>query len=347
MTIEIVPIAAVPTGELLDLLRTCLGEAAFERDETFWRWKHEANPFGVSPGLVALAGTRPVALRTFMRWRWRAGGETVEAVRAVDTVTHPEWRRRGIFQRLTRKLCEQCAERGIRLVFNTPNSVSRRGYLALGWSDVGRLPLLVHPRRPAQLLAAAFGHRRTGPDEPAVDQPPELRPVAELLALPVLAGWLAGSSGDGQGDPRWRTDRSSAYLRWRYADAPGLDYRSLWRVEGDGGAAVIVRLRRRRGLLEMAVVEWIASAGASGEAASRWVAARIAKVLIFDHAVAIAAPGTPQRNRLREVGFLPASALGPRLTVRSLHPWPGGTISPPDPRHIAAWRLSAGDVELF
>lgn len=345
MGVELAPLAEVPVEEVLDLVALCLGEAAVERSEAFWRWKHETNPFGRSLGLVALADGRPVALRAFMRWRWRAGGETVEAVRAVDTATHPDWQRRGLFRRLTLRLCEECAELGIRLVFNTPNAVSRRGYLALGWQDAGRLPLLVRPRRPARLLAALLRRRDPVEGEADRDDPvAKLRPVAELLGLPALAAWLSDAAVDG--DPRWRTDRSLDYLLWRYAAAPGLEYRALWEEgeEASSGAGTVLRLRRRRGLDELAVVEWFASSDPAGTAAARRLVARIATMPAIDHAVAVAAPGSLERQPLRAAGFLPARLLAPRLTVRLLG---GAGALSPDPRRIASWRPSAGDLELF
>ena len=72
------------------------------RDRGFWRWKHSDNPFGSSIALVAANGAgQIVGLRTFMRWRLRAGNTIIRAVRPVDTVTHPEYRRYGVFSALT------------------------------------------------------------------------------------------------------------------------------------------------------------------------------------------------------------------------------------------------------
>ena len=109
--LEVVPLDEVPRAAILELLDTCLGPAAFGRTESFWRWKHERNPFGCSPGLVALDGGEPVALRVFLRWRWTVDGRTVAAVRAVDTATHPAWRRQGLFRRLTLELVEFVSEK--------------------------------------------------------------------------------------------------------------------------------------------------------------------------------------------------------------------------------------------
>ena len=80
---------------IVDLLRAGLGEGTLARSPEVWRWKHEQNPFGASPVLVAEADQRLIALRAFMRWRWSDDDGGIAAVRAVDTVTHPDHQGQG------------------------------------------------------------------------------------------------------------------------------------------------------------------------------------------------------------------------------------------------------------
>src|SRR5688572_20647647 len=101
------PATASDTGEILGLVKLSLGEGRIPRHLDFWTWKHGRSPFGPSPMLVAESDGRLVGLRVFMRWMWRAQGTTWPAVRAVDTATHPDWRGKGIFSRLTLALLDQ------------------------------------------------------------------------------------------------------------------------------------------------------------------------------------------------------------------------------------------------
>ncbi len=139
-------------SSVLDLLGTSLGWADDERSSELFVWKHVDNPFGPSPGWVAVADGEIVGVRLFMRWRFRRGTTTVSAVRAVDTATHPDHRGRGLFTALTTAAVQSCRDEGVDLVFNTPNDQSRPGYLAMGWRVIGRLPLAVRPTSPASLL---------------------------------------------------------------------------------------------------------------------------------------------------------------------------------------------------
>ena len=134
--------AAAPEDRpaILALLAASLGWNSDERLERFFEWKHEQNPFGRSPRLVAVDGDRMVGFRTFLRWEFvDARGEVLRAVRAVDTATDPQYQGRGIFRSLTLRAVEELAADGVAFVFNTPNARSRPGYLTMGWQEVGPL----------------------------------------------------------------------------------------------------------------------------------------------------------------------------------------------------------------
>ena len=153
---------------VLDLLRSSLGESAvLERTPELFAWKHLDNPFGRSLLLVAEDEARPdrpiVGLRAFMRWELvTPGGDRVRCVRAVDTATHPEYQRRGIFRRLTLSAVEQAEADGVDMVFNTPNPKSGAGYLSMGWQEVGPIGVLAMPGR---------GLLRRRPDAAVVPDP--------------------------------------------------------------------------------------------------------------------------------------------------------------------------------
>ena len=157
------PFAADDLPRVLDLLEASLGGGpAGRRQPELFRWKHLENPFGPSFMLVAEHEGRLVGLRAFMRWRFTAFGDRLEAARAVDTATHPDYQGMGIFTRLTLALLE-VIDGHVDLVFNTPNAKSGPGYLKMGWSEVGRLPVAVRPRRPLRLL----GRRAVARSPPA------------------------------------------------------------------------------------------------------------------------------------------------------------------------------------
>src|SRR5690606_24306476 len=85
------------------------------------------------------------------------------AFRPVDTVTHPSWRGRGLFSKLTKFAIKQIDSGDRMLIFNTPNENSLPGYEKMGWLRSDHLDLLARPgsviRTVRSLVAGMFSRR--------------------------------------------------------------------------------------------------------------------------------------------------------------------------------------------
>lgn len=329
-------------SQVIGLLRLVLGEGrSFVRDTDFWRWKHVANPFGASQTLLAV-GDELLGIRAFMRWGFRSPAGAIRAVRAVDTATHPGYRRLKVFSRLTQASLERARADGVHLIFNTPNPQSMAGYLKLGWQLVGRLRLLVRVLSPLGLLRAALSRR---PDaRPPVD--PAAFVTAPLPSIDALQSHEAAveealAADDVLQGAGLRTQRSPAFLQWRYSAVPSIRYFVAWPgTPADG--FIVFRPNSRRGLREIMLSEIVAGRGGARRVAD--LARRVAASVRADYLVAAGTPGTPHWQGLREAGFIPLpERFGPNLTVRPLT-WPAGA---PDPARLDSWRLSLGDLEIF
>jgi GNAT superfamily N-acetyltransferase len=224
--------------EIIDLFRISLGEEGGIPEEEFWAWKHYENPFGQSPTVGAWADGKLVGLRTFLVWRFRSGAETVLAYRAVDTATHPDYRGRKLFTRLTTHLLEQLQAGERAFVFNTPNKMSRPGYLKMGWRDVGKTRLVVG-FLPANMVRNRI-QQKTWPSLSAAWSDSVSRQW-QLLA-PVVQRQFEGVL---------TTDYSEAYFRWRYFRQPRLNYH-YW---VGPGVLIFFRLKAGRQLRELRITE--------------------------------------------------------------------------------------------
>jgi GNAT superfamily N-acetyltransferase len=321
---------------MLALIRTCLGPGSVPRSREYLQWKHLDGPFGPSPGLVAVSRGEIIGLRLFLRWRFVREGAIHEAVRPVDTAVHPRWRGRGIFTRLTVALADVVRDSGCCFAFNTPNANSRRGYLQMGWEDLGRAPLLARMCKPRRVLAAGLGTVSGARPNTSNHRSPTAR---DLLEDPLARVF---SDSAGATSRRFTTPRDRAYLKWRYHDIPGIDYHADWERSGDAHAAVVFRIRERGGRRELSVAELLMGAGRS----SATIAARLLRMAAAatdpDWIVACAAAGTAERRCLLRSGFLPISVLAPRIVVRQMRGIPGVDVTA-----RASWRLSLGDLEVF
>lgn len=336
---------------VLELLGTALaGGPTGSRTAEFFRWKHHDNPFGRSPGLVAVVDDRIVGLRLFLRWEFRAGERVVRAVRPVDTATHPDHRGRGIFRTLTLALVDSLAGE-VDLIVNTPNDQSRPGYLRMGWQPVGVVPIQIRPVHWGRFLRGFRGAGHGQPPGPTV-RPPGTIAVADVLADPRLSELLAAM--EREQDRRLHTARTPGFLRWRYADPPGLTYAAVVVESGAELCGVAIgRVRQRGGLREFTLADVLCRPG-DRSAATRTL--RSVARLDVDHIAMHAPPGTPAAAVRRQLGYLQVPRGGMHLVAR---PVAGPTTEPmtpdpttpdpmtPDPMTLDSWRLALGDLEVF
>lgn len=301
------------TPQILEVLRAALGESPLlRRTPELWAWKHEVNPFGPSLVLVAEAAGRVVGVRAFMRWDLiTTDGERIRCVRAVDTATHPDHLRRGIFRRLTEAALDEARDQGIQLVFNTPNAKSGAGYLKMGWRPVGDIGVIVRPR---------LG--RVAPVDP--DTLPRLADHLDA-AEPLFP---APPARPGRG---LRTPRDEAYLRWRFEGHPTARYAAV----RTGGAMAVARANLRSGRRELILSDVL---GPTDSKLFREVARRSRARYVATWF----SPPAPERRVARRALYAPIPGLRTlTLMARPL------TSLPVDVHHLGQWDLAVSDLELL
>jgi GNAT superfamily N-acetyltransferase len=286
-----------------------LGESLMPKSAAFWKWKHIDNPFGQSPVLLAVEHDQIIGVRAFMRWEWRKGQEVLKAVRAVDTATHPDHQGKGIFKKLTLALLEECKTEGVHFVFNTPNEQSRPGYLKMGWSSLGKLPVSVTP-----VLSFPSEKQSSGIEFSALDA----KAIDQLLSTLV--------------QNKLHTNYSYAYLNWRYAQNPNASYKALASFDRFP-YIVMYRIKKTRFGNEMRVTDFFCEPGALKHAKkSIWQTAKT------ERAIAISMRTSGQHPFLIHPGF----TIGPRVTVRNL------IIDDfANQINFTHWHPSLGDLEVF
>lgn len=328
--------------EILALLESGLGSSATRlRTEALWRWKHVDQPFGSSIVLVAESGSKIVGLRAFMRWQFQlqkdtGPGRVWKAVRAVDTVTHPAYRHRGVFASLNRTALAVARDQGVDFVFNTPNEESRSGYLKQGWRDVGRVGLVVRPVRPLRFLFAGVRYL-SGRGRVAGDQwrPCGLEAIGsgddDLFAALTLreAGSQAGCL---------ETVAGPDYYAWRYGRHPQIEYYRLpARVST---APFVVRPNLRFGARELVLCQAPPGGFDGKESSSALSRLRESGATYL---IAVRGSAGPGRRVSNARGFFRARGAGIRLLV---HP-----ISERACREsltdLERWSFALGDLEVF
>lgn len=318
----------------------------------YWEWKHSINPFGPSAQRVAVVDDDIVGVRVFMRWNLVANGQDIPCARPVDTATHPDWRRQGIFSELTGRIVDELRNDGVSLIFNTPNDQSRPANLSLGWSRVGRLRFsskFVHPLRVihARLFADPSSEQRKDDRSShtfnaSFATHADIVPARDFLTRKDIRRFVERSYIP----PKSRLSISTSvdYLKWRYANIPNLTYFASWQSEAEPEAAIIFRLVRNKTLTEFRLCEILADDYRASPATVRELTRKAITITDPDYALSVTSAGAPYRRTLFRMGFIPFPPLGPTLVARDLV---GGEMSTIDPYDIASWALPLGGVELF
>jgi hypothetical protein len=249
---------------------------------------------------------------------------------AGDTATHPDFRGRGIFSRLTLGALDELRDEGVDFVFNTPNDQSRPGYLKMQWQVVGRVPIRMRPLHVSSLARTL--RSRVPATKWSIDTEvgvSAIHALADDLALDDLLATLAAAHPPRRGDApheRLVTDRTPAHLRWRYRFAP-LHYRAVVAPGGLAEGLAIFRLRRRGQAVEAVLCELLAPRG------GRKLVDQIAASSGADYVLAAGAP-------IRGSRLMRMPRQGPILTWRQVAP---GARQP----SLSAWELTMGDLELM
>ncbi|HEV2124503.1 MAG TPA: GNAT family N-acetyltransferase [Chloroflexota bacterium] len=332
---------------LLELVRGAFGEPpGGQKTTAFWRWKHVENPFGPSYALCAIdAPTGTIAaLRVLMRWTLRApDGAIRRPVRAVDTATHPDHQRRGLFSELTRFAIQDLANQGVPFVFNTPNRNSLPGYLKMGWQVVARWPVYVRPVRWRNTIRHLVGKSASVPYD--IDL---TAAGAGLLHWKVFhkrygpaVKEVVEAHEQGRRQVGYRTERTLDYLDWRYGAHPHLEYH-VHALASEGGLEGFLILRPAlgaSGLQALLITELFV------RRPSVLSVARLLRSLVCqrscDYLSGYAAAGTFERKAFFQTGFLPAPGRGSTFAARPLN-----AVSP-DPTRRRSWDLTLGELEIF
>lgn len=337
-------------SELLNLLQLTVGETAASRKTSdFWHWKHRLNPFGESYSVCAWdeensSVARLAGLRTLMHWSLRSPhGTRYDAARPVDTATHPEHQRRGIFSALTRFAIADLENRGTSFIFNTPNSNSLPGYVKMGWQRVARWPVYIRPIRVLRVGRRLVARRSSA-------SPPSRGGTSDAALVP----WRKFLDEHGNDFEElvsrherlrthvgYRTERSLAYLNWRYGSHPEVEYGVLPAFDDQGlwGAVVAREVRGVLGLRALTVTEMFLRMP-TAQMGSR-IVGTLARATSCDYLAAHFSVGTIERRALFRSGFLPVPGRGYTFAARALNP------VPLDPTKPTSWDLSLGELEIF
>lgn len=282
------------------------------------RWLYEKNPAG--PCSFWLAEDRQtgvvVALRPVFPWRVRVSGRDTLVAQAGDAMTHPTYRRRGLFSRLVRTAWEELRDQNIPFAFSfsNPGSLSVCRKIVVGHGSRAGTHVVLQFRRMVYPLSLEVVRRRLKVPERVLANLDGVFQASRRRRwiLPAHLSVFPIARFDAEFDRLWErqgarfgvlTARDSRYLNWRFIDAPSGRYRAIGvRTRGELAGYVAFEMDGRGagsiadlfGQLEPDIVSALLAAGLSAMLAAGCVKA---SMWIPEQ--------SPLFSLIRRFGFLP------------------------------------------
>jgi GNAT superfamily N-acetyltransferase len=204
-------------------------------DERALVWRYDENPLGPAVSFMTRGrdGEGVSGYACSPRLAIPFGDASAQAIvgETGDVMTHPQWRKKGLFSALDRAAMAETKRLGWPMVFGLPNRRSAHIFLELGWENVGTLRPWTfvlassaearRERRSDGRLCAMLlpfdAWRARGARERLKRASGGSLTVRELATFPTEVEALSAAI-----EPRfsWMVRRDAAYLDWRFAKSP-------------------------------------------------------------------------------------------------------------------------------
>ena len=122
-------------SELAEMFRLCFGQ---DVSEGYFRWKYLDSPGGEVVAFTAEREGRVAAFYGLLPERYTVGGEATTIYQSMDTMTHPDFQRRGLFVKTARTTFNHVlAQLGHLRLIGVAGENSYPGFVnKLGWKNI-------------------------------------------------------------------------------------------------------------------------------------------------------------------------------------------------------------------
>ena len=318
--------------------------------EQHWRWKLGQHTSPLDNVWLAMCDEQPVFQYAGIPTRFMLSRAPVTVMISVDTMTAPEFRRRGLLTTVAGRAYEAWRSAGIAFVIGLPNQQWGSRAVALGWQPLFRLQWLVLPLHPEAMLARRL-------------KMPWLKQASPLATLwnRVLQWRLRCDAqlhtqrivhADAAFDQLWESCRSDwmfstirdrHWVNWRFLSSPSQLYElNLARRAGTPvGYSAHSLIRSEHSISAHLAELFVAREDRAAHDTLLCGVLKSLRAAQADSLSTLAVPGTVSYRRLRRAGFIPRQAfsvqlvpLSPQLPMKAML----------DPNQ---WNLSGADFDVI
>ena len=252
--------------KLLDLFQASFGEAV---SAEYWDWKYLQNPFASSDPevIVAVEDSKIIGARPFLLAEMWLGNEKVKTAQHCDTMVHPDYQGKGIFNRMEQFAIRYLKDNGYALFYGFPGPMSRPGFLKQGYRIVSETENMFRVVHPQKLLSYKLGNKPLAGglgffyDMILNTKTKKTTLLSHSLQVEVLDRFTDDLKDvdDLRDKSGINLVRSESYLRWRFDSHPDHNYRYvIAKREGKlWGYAVVSVQQQINGLVNGLIVDYL------------------------------------------------------------------------------------------
>lgn len=332
---------------LVQLFQTVFGRPI---TEDHWRWKLKGQPGTVDNVWLAVSRDKPVFQYAGIPTRFRLSQATATSMVSVDTMTAPEFRRRGLLTQVAGHAYAAWRDNGVAFVIGLPNNQwgSRTG--SLGWRPLFPLQWMTRPLRPEAFVARRLKlpvlERMTVPAKVAnrllqacLHRDPEVHTERVTQADESFDQiWERCKS-----DCSYSTVRDRNWVNWRFLASPSQAYElTLARRLGQPAGYCVHSLTQNEGRISACLVDVLVARTDHGTRDTLlWQLIETLLATNVEVLSTLAVPGTQWFRWLRRVGFVPRRGFLVQLVPLSAQ-LPVESMLDPN-----RWNLSGADFDVI
>ncbi len=342
-------------GDEAQLLQ--LTEEATEKriSEARWRWLFIDNPSGQAIFKLAEHGDRLVGQYVVAPQRMVIEGTECLAAQSLETMTHPDYRRQGMFVTLARLVYENALARDIPVIYGFPNTQSHHGFVnRLEFFDFD-VPIYLRPMRAERIFPRYIKTQAVGRALGALMQSVCDRLFRSRMSIEVIrerSGPVErfGAEHDRLWDsvkgeyPNW-VKRDAHYLNWRYFEKIGEEYECYQAFDRDGRVTgwIVLKSFLKDGFLQGHIVDLLCS-----RSDRNTLKVLLGRAMMsfreegVDFAACMMLPHAHVRPELRKLGFVLRGKHLPYIVRINDQGWQGRGL-----RNIEGWYIMIGDADFI
>ncbi|MBT8339285.1 MAG: GNAT family N-acetyltransferase [Desulfatitalea sp.] len=353
-------------SQIFDMQQMVYPDHPLYRDRSltakYWQWRYFSNPAIQSFVFVAtvdggktIAGMRPLSIVSV-----KVGQRIRKALWLTAVITHPAYRKRGIFSALVKHSLQHAKDMGVDIAYTFPNHNSYPIYQKKPqWRTLANIPILVRPlnyrglvlKSFRRVLGAAENHeiRQTMPSFADADLHNGDSSLFQLRMTRHVDHEYTRLWDNVSQEIQVALPRNRDYLKWRYLDCPVLPYELIEARDAHQRLLgyTVIGLQNRQGMAMGLVVDLLFYSNATRAAQSLLKAGlRRLKALGADLACALPANNPRLRRLLARQGLrpLPNFIRGGRVNFIGTIINPG--LASDDPfLNFDNWYLTWGDTD--